>query len=190
MMLSIDQIDGRLSGLTFAEAENELGMFNSYERTPALVLVLGRAPTPADIMRVFLDWGHMCDAPWWDRTHIAMYLRRAISEINMADFLELDARAFYDALPPVVSIWRGCERGRERGLSWTTDRAVAEAFASGKRCSNRSPTLAQAEIPKQHIFAVFVSRSENEIVVDPRRLRKFQAHDLGDQCHTQVKPAA
>jgi hypothetical protein len=120
MMLSIDQIDGRLSGLTFAEAENELGMFNSYERTPALVLVLGRAPTPADIMRVFLDWGHMCDAPWWDRTHIAMYLRRAISEINMADFLELDARAFYDALPPVVSIWRGCERGRERGLSWTT----------------------------------------------------------------------
>jgi hypothetical protein len=58
MMLSIDQIDGRLSGLTFAEAENELGMFDSYERTPALVLVLGRAPTPADIMRVFLDWGN------------------------------------------------------------------------------------------------------------------------------------
>jgi hypothetical protein len=42
----------------------------------------------------------------------------------------------------------------------------------------------------QYIFAVFVSRSESEIVVDPRRLRKFQAHDLGDQCHTQVKPAA
>jgi hypothetical protein len=79
-----------------------------------------------------------------------------------------------DALPPIVSVWRGCERGRERGLSWTTDRAVAEGFAEGKRYANKSPTLVQAEIPKQHIFVVFIDRSESEIVVDPRRLRKLQ----------------
>jgi hypothetical protein len=177
-MLSIEQIVNRLSSLTFPEATSELRMFNSWSRSPALAIVLCRASTPVDIIRVFLEWGNMCDAPWWQRTIIAERLRWALSEINVADFLACDARAFYDALPPIVSVWRGCERGRERGLSWTTDRAVAEGFAEGKRCVNKSPILVRADIPKQHLFAVFIDRSESEIIVDPRRLRKLQKPDF------------
>jgi hypothetical protein len=59
-------------------------------------------------------------------------------------------------------------------MSWTTDRSVAEGFAKGKRCVNRAPTLVRAEIPKIHIFAVFCDRSEHEIVLDYKRLRKLQ----------------
>jgi hypothetical protein len=179
-MIDTAKIADRLHGLTFDQSLSELEMFNSYERSPALALVLYRARTPAEIMRVFLEWGNVCDAPWWYRTHIAERLRWALSEINVADFLEPDARAFYDALPPVISGWRGCERGRERGLYWTTDRSIAEGFAQGKRCSNESPTLVNANIPKQYAFAVFINRSESEIVVDPRRLRKLRVHDLRD----------
>jgi hypothetical protein len=76
----------------------------------------------------------------------------------------------------IEPVYRGCERGRERGLHWTTDRAVAEKFAGGRRCINPHPTLVQALIPKRHILAVFVNREENEIVVDPRRLRKLLIH--------------
>jgi hypothetical protein len=51
---------------------------------------------------------------------------------------------------------------------------IAEGFALGKRCSNSTPTLVSAEIPKQHIFAVFTGRKESEIVLDPRWLQCLQ----------------
>jgi hypothetical protein len=51
--------------------------------------------------------------------------------------------------------------------------AVAQQFARGMRFVNEYPTLARAELQKQHIFAVFLDREESELVVDPRRLRKL-----------------
>jgi len=173
VILSIDQIAETLDGLTFAEATAKLREFDSYNRAVALVLVLCRSPTPADTVRVFLEWGNICDAPWWQRSDFANQLRWAIRKVALADYLEPPARTFYDALPKIIPVWRGCERGRERGLYWTTDRSVAEGFAEGKRFSNKRPTVVQAQIPKPHIFAVFVNRQESEIVLDPRRLRKL-----------------
>ncbi len=140
----------------------------------ALVLVMARAPTAADCVRVFLDWGNLCDAPWWNRSCIAAMLRQACARISLPDLLCPADRRFYESLPGIVEVWRGCERGRERGLSWTTDRATAAGFAEGKRCRNKAPTLVRAEIPKQHIFAVFIGRQESEIVLAPRRLRRLE----------------
>ena len=81
---------------------------------------------------------------------------------------------FFEALPPCVTVWRGCEGGRERGISWTTDQAIATQFAWGKRCINKSMAmLVRAEISKQHIFAVFTRRQESELALDYRRLRKL-----------------
>jgi hypothetical protein len=74
-----------------------------------------------------------------------------------------------------IAIYRGCQRGRERGLSWTTDIKVAEGFAAGKRCINSMPTLVTAVIPKAYVFGVFIERKESEITIDPRRLRRLQA---------------
>jgi hypothetical protein len=113
------------------------------------------------------------------RSIIADMLRRACSEISLADVLPPDERSRYDALPDPVSVWRGCDQGRERGLHWTTDQAIAEQFASGKRCINPRPTLVSAQIPKRHIFAVFLERQEQEIVLDPRRLRRLSASPAG-----------
>jgi hypothetical protein len=168
----------RLKGLTFSAAQQQLLEFDSYDRTIALPFVLHRAPTLAERLKVFLDWWHLCDAPWGVRSDLARLLRSACSEVRVADLLSPDARSFYEGLPALVPVWRGCERGRERGLSWTTDRIVAERFATGQRCINQKPTLVLAEIPKPHIFAVFVDRSENEVVLDYKRLRKLNGCDL------------
>jgi hypothetical protein len=102
-------------------------------------------------------------------------LREAIAQVALRDLLEPPERTFYEELPDLVPIWRGCERGRERGLSWTTQRDVAEGFAQGKRCVNANPTLVSAVIAKPHIFGVFLSRDESEIAVDPRRLRRIES---------------
>jgi hypothetical protein len=142
-----------------------------------MLCVMWRAPTAVDRLRIFLEWGNMCDAPWACRSAIADALR-GIPRACLAELLESDAHGFYDSLPELVPVWRGCERGRERGLHWTADRAIAEGFARGKRCLNKAPTLARAEIPKEHVFAVFVSRAESEIVLDPKRLRKLNRDEI------------
>jgi hypothetical protein len=132
-------------------------------------------------VQIFLEWGNMCDAPWPCRSAIASALREALAKVTLTELLEPAERTFYMGLPDLVPVWRGCKRGRERGLSWTTDRAIAEGFAVGKRCTNRYPTLACAEIPKQHIFGVFLARQESELALDPRRLRKLRKEPLAEK---------
>ena len=158
----------------FDEMSAFLWTFNSCNRTEAMALMMILSSAERSL-RIFLNWGNMCDAPWAFRSTLADQLRSAIARVELCDFLEPEERAFYSELPSLIAIWRGCERGRERGLSWTTNRTVAEGFAQGKRCINANPTLVSAAIPKQHIFGVFLDRDEWEVTVDPRRLRRFQS---------------
>jgi hypothetical protein len=138
------------------------------------------ASPPLRCLKIFCGWGNMCDAPWPWRSYLAGELRRALRQVSLREALEPSDLAFYDALPATIAVWRGCARGRERGLSWTVDRAVAEGFARGKRCINRDPTLVRADIPRQHVFAVFTDRNEQEVVLDPRRLRRLEKKGLED----------
>jgi hypothetical protein len=155
------------------EVLNYLLRFDSYALTEPMTYMMIFAP-PRRCLQIFLEVGNDCDAPWPYRSRIAKALRCSIAQVPLIELLEPEARDFYVALPDPVQIWRGCERGRERGLHWTMRRALAEAFAHGKRCRNANPTFVSAEIPKRHILGVFVSRNEDEVVVDPRRLRKLR----------------
>jgi hypothetical protein len=145
--------------------------FCSYKRTGVLYRLMLDLPALGGL-QIFNEWYDGCDAPWPYRSCLAEVLRGAISMVPLAEVLKPDALAFYTALPDPVAMWRGCERGRERGLSWTIDQVIAEGFAKGRRCRNLNPTLVSAEIPKKHIFGVFLR--ENEVAVDPRRLRKLR----------------
>jgi hypothetical protein len=155
------------------EVSHYLGTFGSYARTEAMTYLV-MTSSPQRSLEIFLSWANACDAPWANRFYLAEALRGAIIKVPLIDLLEPPERAFYSALPDLVPVWRGCERGRVRGLSWTTDRTVAEGFALGKRCRNAYPTLMHAEIPKRHIFGVFLNRKESELALDPRRLRNLR----------------
>jgi hypothetical protein len=157
-----------------SDVEDYLGYFDSHKRTERLVRVMTMMTAADRQLRIFLAMGSVCDAPWHFRRHLAGLLRRARAKVELSEVLEPAALKWHDALPATVEVNRGCERRRERGLSWTTDRTVAEGFAQGKRWVNRWPTLARAQVLKQHIFAVFVDRKESEIVLDPRGLQRLQ----------------
>jgi hypothetical protein len=135
------------------------------------------------ILEAFLDWGNLCDRPWPWRSIFTQTLRWALTSVPLVDVLAPEEREFFVGLPDPVPIWRGCERGLERGLSWTTDRKVAEEFARGKRHMNKQPTLIRAEIPKRQVFAVFVGRREHEVAADPRRLRRLERVELPPPPH-------
>lgn len=186
-MLNLDQILQQLESLSFREAERRLGVFDSFDRTIALIFVLQRAPSAADQLKTFLEWWNVCDAPWRVRAPLSNILKDACAQAQMADLLTPDARSFFRGLPALVPVWRGCEMGGKRGTSWTTDRKVARRFAIGQRHTNTTPTLVSAKIPKQHIFGVFVDRNEKEIVLNPRlRFSAVGAQAALRDLHPQV----
>jgi hypothetical protein len=152
---------------------DKLTRSNSYERPGVLLDEMILEKDHHNRLSLFLaHWDH-CDAPWIWRSYLAEQLRYTLTHVSLADCLSEEVRAWFNSFPPEIEIYRGCQRGRERGLSWTVDMKVAQGFARGKRCYNSVPTLVSALIPKQHVFGVFPDRNESEIVVDPRRLRRL-----------------
>jgi hypothetical protein len=112
-----------------------------------------------------------CDSTWDARTWLLQVLQ---AKPPAGSFFSPAQRAFFNALPAQVTVFRGCTRPRLRGLAWTTDRAVAEGFARGHRgICVPEPVIASAIIPKEHIFFVSDDRNEKEIILDPRRLRSL-----------------
>jgi hypothetical protein len=88
-------------------------------------------------------------------------------------FFPPEQRQFFETLPLRVRVFRGCSRPRVRGVSWAIDRAVAEGFARGHRGIRvPDPVVASAVIPKEYIFFATNDRSEQEVVLNPCRLRR------------------
>ena len=87
-------------------------------------------------------------------------------------------------LPDLIEVYRGIwwegkgnpVDGAIKGLSWTTDRAVAEFFAYRFQGKNpaRQGRVYQAYIPKSGVLAYLDGRNEKEVVVDPKQLQNIQ----------------
>lgn len=80
-------------------------------------------------------------------------------------------RAALDAMPETITVYRGVyDPAHSDGLSWTTDRAVAERFA-GERAG---ATIITGKVNKRDVFAYLIAgtyrREEFEIVVDPAKV--------------------
>ena len=76
----------------------------------------------------------------------------------------------FNALPETVTVYRGVtsfNAGNILALSWTLNPETAEWFA--KRFEEDG-TVYEASIGKEHIFALFNGRNEDEVVVDPTYL--------------------
>lgn len=178
--------NGRLTKIAVEAktADDRLAFCDSYDRTGQLVIEMMHLdymcaePDPREIVALYLRWGCVCDAPWNNRTWLSGFLREALKEVRLVDVLEEPERSWFESLGDEIAIYRGCEKGRERGMHWTTDINVAKNFARGMRCRNRYPTLVSAVIPKQHVLAVFLGRKEHEVVVDYRRLRRLRVQDM------------
>lgn len=69
-----------------------------------------------------------------------------------------------NALPKMVTIYRGCTEGDKGGLSWTLDKAVAVKFPTLSRYRTSSPVLLTAQIRKSRIVALKLGRREREVI--------------------------
>jgi hypothetical protein len=85
------------------------------------------------------------------------------------------ARTFYDALPKSsIAVFRGQDRSAHIGLSWTTDRTVANGFARGHRgLLNPNPVVLTTTVAKRNVAFVNTEREEAEVVLFSRRQRRY-----------------
>lgn len=161
-------LDRQIAGSPDAAlARHRLALCDSYRRAGELLLAMLRARSPREQVSLFLEWGNACDAPFGYRSEFAHVLRQALKKAPLRKMLGAPERAWLDSMDPLIRIHRGCEAGRVRGPSWTTDIGVARKFAAGQRCVNAHPTLASAVIPRQHVLGLFLDRGEREVIVDP-----------------------
>jgi hypothetical protein len=63
--------------------------------------------------------------------------------------MEPDELAALAKMPAIIKIYRGCYENNQDGLSWTTDRTIAERFTTLHRYSrpNEAPLLLENSIP-------------------------------------------
>lgn len=75
-------------------------------------------------------------------------------------------------LPEQVTLFRGCGKGTERGMSWTDDRERAEWFAHrfDGRGGDEDRFVLEITVPREVVLARFGVRGEDEWVLDPDAL--------------------
>ena len=102
------------------------------------------------------------------RSLVAMF--RSIAPQKLMDEEEYE---LFQSLDNVVTVYRGVtsyNAENVEALSWTLNREVAEWFAH--RYGENGAVYA-AQVEKGNIYAVFLGRNEEEVIVDPERLMEL-----------------
>jgi hypothetical protein len=163
---------------TRAIEQHCLRFANSVSRLPELLKFLADA-TPDVFWRLFMRLWSDFDKTWAHQDELLDLLRRNAQLESPCLFFDKKQAAFYDALPPVVTIYRGCSRAAALGLAWTIDQALAERFARGHRkIPVPDPVIVSAKIHRDAILGVFTERNEAEIVVDPDELADITVNEF------------
>ena len=81
--------------------------------------------------------------------------------------MDEEERGLFQSLDDVVTVYRGVtsyNAQNVKALSWTLNREVAEWFAHR---FGQNGTVYEAQVKKENIYAVFLGRNEEEVIVDP-----------------------
>lgn len=130
---------------------------------------------------VFTEMWTICDATWEHRSDVCTLLRRHADTRATYDRRERE-QTFFRSLPERLTVYRGCSRMRQRGVSWTTDREVAAGFAKGHRGIRvPDPVIVECSVSKNIVLATFAyEREESEVLLDYRRLPRVLHQTMGD----------
>lgn len=158
----------------------ELAIYGSHERAGPLLERL-------NVMPINLFW-LVFQRNWQTCDDLCPHTRRYIQILNYAkrwkakshDYLSTSVREWFDGLPDPIPVYRGGSFLTKNGLSWTTDRAIAEGFARGHRTIPvPMPIIATGMVAKNDIFTA-IGGKECEIVLNPKNLQHpdFKLYDV------------
>ena len=117
----------------------------------------------------------------WQQIENCWQYKRALSVLFHSDrpgkrwMMDADERKVFKGLPETLTVYRGCDRkDNQRNWSWTLSREKADWFANRFRCLRRKRFVAMGECCKSDALAYFSGRDEEEILVNPRKVKVLE----------------
>jgi hypothetical protein len=160
--------------ISYVKAIEAIRFESSYSRLP---LILELRPYMRESV-----WFRLLGEEWSGCDNIGVHgreIRRAVgAKANIKQMMTASERRKLEAMPEKVTVYRGCGNRNLRGLSWSTDRAIAEKFPKMMRYHAPDPILATAEVFKRDIVAFKTGRNESEIITLKPRLIRLEALEV------------
>jgi hypothetical protein len=148
--------------ITIREARAELAMASSYTRMGILIDLAERGMRMTSWLRVLGEEWEMCDDIGAWQLDIYQIVEGWTPARQMMTTAE---RRVFDALPDVVTVYRGCGPHNQHGLSWSLSREIAVGFPFLHRYKQTEPMLVTARVQKDDILAYKNGRDEQEVIV-------------------------
>jgi hypothetical protein len=147
--------------MSLEEARNASMLADSYTRIRTVALAPVSRPDWFALLGS--EWS-VCDSIWSARAEIRWRLRTA-SRAELDLMMEPEERAALARLPERFTVYRGCYQINRAGLSWTTERRVAERFPqlTRYRRSAERPILRIGTVARDRVV-LKLDRAEQEII--------------------------
>jgi uncharacterized protein len=127
------------------------------------------------------QWLELLGENWTSCDVISLYRRtlRSVLGVNgpIREMMNAEENAAYDMLTDTVTVYRGCDVARKKGICWSLDEEVANAFPFQARFKANSPVLIRARAKKDRILAIKLDRNETELIVFSPRVSKIRDAD-------------
>lgn len=112
----------------------------------------------------------MCEAPHNDPDVSKSDLISMFKSADPQSLMDDDEYKQFQTMDDALTVYRGVtsyNAGNVKALSWTLNKETAEWFANR---FDEDGTVYEAQIDKEHIYAVFNGRNESEVILDPQYL--------------------
>ena len=164
-------------GKKIDEAKTAYEIFLMLNKTYALTFIKYAKDglSAAEFSEILADAWIKAEAPNMDVNVSKMELVELFSQADKKSLMTEDEQKRFADLTETVTVYRGVtsyNAKNVRALSWTLDRSKAEWFAHR---FGEDGKVYQAQIKKADILAIFTSRNESEVVLNPRKLQQLKA---------------
>lgn len=115
----------------------------------------------------------IAEAPNSDPNLSKRELLSLFRSVDPQKLMDEEEYGLFRSLDDVVTVYRGVtpyNAKNVKALSWTLNRDTAEWFSHR---FGEQGMVYEAQIPKEHICAVFLGRNEAEVIVDPKHLQNI-----------------
>jgi len=151
---------------TKQDIEKKLLMCNSYAKLEELINCIDDIPPDEWFSLLGSEWS-CCDNihSYTDELNEQFDLHSHDARRRMMNDIEME---LFEALPEIVTIYRGCSAVNMLGLSWTLSKAVAEEITTLNRYAppqNLPSMVITTAISKDLIIALKTCRDEDEVII-------------------------
>lgn len=164
-------------GKKIDEAKTAYEIFLMLNKTYALTFIKYAKDglSAAEFSEILADAWIKAEAPNMDVNVSKTELVGLLNQADKQSLMTEDEQKRFADLTETVTVYRGVtsyNAKNVRALSWTLDRSKAEWFAHR---FGEDGKVYQAQIKKADILAIFTSRNESEVVLNPRKLQQLKA---------------